>query len=164
MTIQSKTFAMKQSTIWIVIAGFLFVLGWRALVMAAQYFREPMIVRELCSIPQFEQDLIPNSANTRLVFCQDTTEGVGIYFCDTEGGKPRFSCEQKEKGLRGRRFGMSIRAISLSIAAMHVGPALGIIQTPLGCSWEWAWRSPQAARCHVSCVGFQARPKLEVGS
>lgn len=97
---------MKQFTIWIVIVGVLFVLGWRALVMATQYFREPMIVRELCSIPQFEQDLIPNSANTRLVFCQDTKEGVGIFFCDTAGGKPRLLCEQKEKGLRGRRFTM----------------------------------------------------------
>lgn len=74
--------------------------------MATQYFREPRIVRELCTVPQFEQDLIPNSANTHLVFCQDTREGVGIYFCDTAGGQPRLLCEQKEKGLRGRRFTM----------------------------------------------------------
>jgi hypothetical protein len=106
MTSQSKEFTRKRSTIWFVTVGFLFVLGWRALVMATQYFNEPRIVRELCSVPQFEQDLIPNSANTRLVFCQDTEEGVGIYFCDTDGGKPRLLCEQKEKGFRGRRFTM----------------------------------------------------------
>ena len=106
MTSQSKEFTRKQSTIWFVTVGFLFVLGWRALVMATQYFNEPRIVRELCSVPQFEQDLIPNSANTRLVFCQDTEEGVGIYFCDTDGGKPRLLCEQKEKAHSGRRFTM----------------------------------------------------------
>ena len=74
--------------------------------MAAQYFNEPNVVRELCSIPQFEQDLIPNSANTRLIFCQNTKAGVGIYFCDTAGGKPRLLCEQKEKGRSWRRFTM----------------------------------------------------------
>ncbi len=75
-------------------------------MIAAQYFNEPDVVRELCSIPQFEQDLIPNSANTRLVFCQDTEAGVGIYFCDTDGGKPQLLCEQKEKGNHYRRFSM----------------------------------------------------------
>lgn len=74
--------------------------------MAAQFFDEPDIVRELCSVPQFEQDLTPNHANTRLVFCQDTEEGIGIYYCDTAGGKPQLLCVQKEKGNRGRRFTM----------------------------------------------------------
>jgi hypothetical protein len=106
MTSQSKEFTRKRSTIWIVTIVFLFVLGLRALVMATQYFREPRIVRDLCSVQQFEQDLIPNSANTRLVFCQDTVEGVGIYFYDTAGGKPRLLCEQKEKGHSWKRFTM----------------------------------------------------------
>ena len=74
--------------------------------MAAQYFNEPDSVRQLCSVPQFEQDLSPNNANTRLVFCQNTEAGVGIYFCETDGGKPRLLCEQKEKGNRGRFFSM----------------------------------------------------------
>jgi len=74
--------------------------------MATQYFREPRIVRELCSIPQFKQDLIPNHANTRLVFCQDTERGVGIYFCNTDGGKPRLLCEKIENRLRWQRFTM----------------------------------------------------------
>ena len=106
MRSQSKEFTGERSAIWMVLAGILFVLGWRVLVMATQYLHEPRSVQELCSVLQFEQDLVPNNANTRLVFCQDTEEGVGIYFCDTAGGKPRLLCEQKEKGLRGRRFTM----------------------------------------------------------
>src|ERR1039457_2262206 len=119
MTTSSKEFAIKKSTIWFVIGGLLFVLGWRILVIAIHYFNEPAIVRELGSILQFEQDVIPNSANTRLVFCQDTEEGVGIYFCDTTGGKPRLLCEQKEKGHKiGRaswreRVEISVVAVSL---------------------------------------------------
>ena len=74
--------------------------------MATQYLHEPRSVQELCSVLQFEQDLVPNHANTRLVFCQDTEEGVGIYFCDTDGGKPRLLCEQKERGRSWRRFTM----------------------------------------------------------
>ena len=78
--------------------------------MAAQYFNEPDSVRQLCSVPQFEQDLSPNNANTRLVFCQNTEAGVGIYFCETDGGKPRLLCEQKEKGNRGRFFNAGLDA------------------------------------------------------
>jgi hypothetical protein len=106
MTALSKEFAASRSTVWFVIGGFLFVLGWRIFVVATQYFNEPAIVRELGSILQYEQDVIPNSANTRLVFCQDTKEGIGIYFCDTAGGKPRLLCEQKEKGHSWKRFTM----------------------------------------------------------
>ena len=75
-------------------------------MLATQYFSEPAKVRELGSIYQFEQDVIPNSANTRVIFCQDTSEGIGIYFCDTAGGKPRLLCEQKEKGHSWKRFTM----------------------------------------------------------
>ncbi|HKI68362.1 MAG TPA: hypothetical protein VKA67_02150, partial [Verrucomicrobiae bacterium] len=91
---------------WMVFGAVLFVLGWRGLVVVARHLKEPPVVRELCGVRQFAQDLTPNHANTRLVFCEDTQEGVGIYFCDTDGGKPRLLCEQKEKGIRGRRFSM----------------------------------------------------------
>jgi hypothetical protein len=95
-----------RPSIWIVLGGVLFALGWRTLVMAVQYLNEPVIVRELAAIPQFAQDLIPNHANTRLIFCQDTKKGVGIYFCDTAVGKPRLLCEQIEKGDSWMRFTM----------------------------------------------------------
>jgi hypothetical protein len=98
--------AEKQSTLWFVTGGVLFVLGWRAMVVTVEYFHESDLVRQLCAVRQFEQDVIPNHANTRLVFCQDTEDGVGFYFCDVAGGKPQFLCEQKEKGIRGRRFTM----------------------------------------------------------
>jgi hypothetical protein len=106
MSRRSKESTGKRSAIGLVLGGVLFVLGWRGLVMSTQYFNEPRIVRELGSILQFEQDLIPNSANTRLVFCQDTKDGVGIYYCDTAGGKPRLLCEQKAEGHSWKRFTM----------------------------------------------------------
>lgn len=74
--------------------------------MATQFFDEPVIVRELCSVRQFEQDLTPNNANTRLVFCRDIERGIGIYYCSTDEGKPQLLCEQDEKGNRGRFFSM----------------------------------------------------------
>ena len=106
MTGSSQRLVKKQATAWIIFGAVLFVLGWRMLVMAVQYVKEPDIVRDLCSLQQFEQDLSPNNANTRLVFCRDTEEGVGIYYCDVDGGKPRLLCEQKERGNRGRFFSM----------------------------------------------------------
>ncbi len=106
MSIPTKEPAMKRSAVWIMAGVFLFVFGWRACVMATRFFNRQTIIRELASIPQFVQDVNPNRANTRLVFCQDTEDGVGIYFCDTAGGKPRLLCEQKEKGCRGWRFTM----------------------------------------------------------
>ena len=96
----------KQSAIGFGLSGVMFVLGWRAMVVTVEYFHEPDVVRELCAVRPFEQDLIPNHDNTRLVFCQDTDDGIGIYYCDIAGGKPRFLCDQKEKGIRGRRFTM----------------------------------------------------------
>lgn len=81
-------------------------MGWWVFVIAAQYSNGDAITRNLGSISQFEQDLVPNSDNTRLVFCQDTQEGVGIFFCDTAGGKPRCLCEQKEKAHSWKLFSM----------------------------------------------------------
>jgi len=75
-------------------------------VVFAEWLKEPQLLRGLDSIRQFEQDVIPNSDNTRLVYCQDTREGIGIYFCDAAGGKPRLLCEQKEKGHSWKRFTM----------------------------------------------------------
>jgi hypothetical protein len=64
------------------------------------------IVSELVSIRQFKQDLIPNRADTRLVYCRDTEDGVGIYFCRTSDGKSKLLCEQQEKQHNGQRFTM----------------------------------------------------------
>jgi hypothetical protein len=105
MNRQAKKNSGNWSALWLVL-GFLVVMGWRGWVRASQYLHEPRAIREICNLRQFEQDLSPNSANTRLVFCQDTEEGVGIYFCDTTGGKPRLLGEEKEKGRKGRRFTM----------------------------------------------------------
>jgi hypothetical protein len=105
MTSLSDHFVRRRSAIWIATGVFALMLGWWLCVFAAQYFGEQK-ARELASILQFEQDLSPNSANTRLVYCQDTEEGVGIYFCDTARGKPKLLCEQKEKGHSWKRFTM----------------------------------------------------------
>jgi hypothetical protein len=102
----SNHFAYRRSAIWLATCVCVFVFGWRLYLVAAEHFGAHTITRELVSILQFEQDLRPNSANTRLVYCQDTEQGVGIYFCDTTGGKPRLLCEQKEKGHTWKRFTM----------------------------------------------------------
>jgi hypothetical protein len=102
----SKHFAVRRSAIWLAVGVCVCVLGWRLCVIAAQYTGGHAITGEVASVLQFEQDLSPNSANTRLVFCQDTEEGVGIYFCDIAGGKPKLLCEQKEKGHSWKRFTM----------------------------------------------------------
>lgn len=99
--------ALRRQRRWgigMLAVGVLVVLGWRGVVLTAQRFKEPTLAREFASIRQFEQDLNPNGANTRLVFCQDTKDGVGIYYCDMAGGKPRLLCEQAEKGRSWKRF------------------------------------------------------------
>ena len=101
----SNHFAYRRTAVWIATGVFVFVVGWHLCLVAAQYFGQQK-TRQLASILQFEQDLSPNSANTRLVYCQDTEQGVGIYFCDTAGGKPNLLCEQKEKGHSWKRFTM----------------------------------------------------------
>jgi hypothetical protein len=101
----SNHFAYRRSAVRIAMGVFVFVVGWRLSIVAAQYFGGQK-TKELCSILLFEQDLSPNSANTRLVYCQDTEQGVGIYFCNTAGGKPKLLCEQKEKGHSWKRFTM----------------------------------------------------------
>jgi hypothetical protein len=94
--------------LWLTVAVFAFVIGWRLLVIVCG--NEPphwrVIANELGSVPQFKQDLSPNSTGTRLVFCQDTEKGVGIFFCDTDSGKIKQLCEQKEKGRSWQRFSM----------------------------------------------------------
>jgi hypothetical protein len=99
-----KEAASKRWAIGMLAGGIVFLSGWRGVVAVARHFNEPRLVREFDSIRQFEQDLNPNGANTRLVFCQDTKDGVGIYYCDTAGGKPRLLCEQAEKGRGWKRF------------------------------------------------------------
>jgi hypothetical protein len=86
--------------------GALCVLAWRAGVVVWDCLHEPRKVRELAAVLEFKQDVIPNQANNRFVFCRDTPAGVGIYFGDTAGGPPRLLCEQAEKGRLGRRFTM----------------------------------------------------------
>lgn len=106
MTARLKKITANRATARMVIGGVLFVLGWWLLVSATQYLTTPPLVRELGNLLEFKQDVIPNRANTRLVFCQDTAAGVGIYYCDTAGGKPRLLCEQKETGHSWKRFTM----------------------------------------------------------
>ena len=102
----SSTKQKKQVGLGILLGGVLLVLGWRGVVVGTRWFKEPELLREFGSVRQFVQDVIPNSANTRLVFCQDTPDGIGIYFCDAAGGKPRLLCEQKELGHSWKRFTM----------------------------------------------------------
>jgi len=91
---------------FLAIAGALLVLGWKLGVMVPMYFAGGRQAVQLASILEFKQDLVLNRSNTSLVFCQDTAEGVGIYFYKVADGKSQLLCEQKEKGRRGRWFTM----------------------------------------------------------
>jgi hypothetical protein len=82
------------------------LVGRRIAVVSHKPAHLDAIVSELVSIRQFKQDLIPNRADTRLVYCRDTEEGVGIYFCRTSDGKSNLLCEQQEKRHNGQRFTM----------------------------------------------------------
>ena len=96
----------SQSTFRWAAMGMGVVLAWRAGVVAWDFLHEPRKVRELAALEQLKQDVIPNRANSRFVFCRDTPTGVGIFFGDPAGGPPRLLCEQPEKGRIGRRFTM----------------------------------------------------------
>ena len=100
--------ARNLSGLWLALASLLIVGGWYLLVIV--YNQAPphwrAMAAELGSLPQFKQDLSPNSTGTRLVYCQATEKGVGIYFCETENGKSKLLCEQKEKGYSWQRFSM----------------------------------------------------------
>jgi len=102
----SKHFTVRPSAVWIMTGVSFFVISWRLCVFATGYFGAQKVADTLTAITRFKQDLIPNHANTRLVFCQDTERGVGIYFCNTDGGKPRLLCEKIENRLRWQRFTM----------------------------------------------------------
>jgi len=84
----------------------LIVFGWRALALMAQSLNRPAIVSGLASVRQYAQDIVPNHANTCMVFCQETEEGVGIYYFDMALAAPRLLCELKEAAHRWQRFTM----------------------------------------------------------
>jgi hypothetical protein len=88
------------------VAGAVLVLGWKLGFMALTYVSGGRQALQLSGVLEFKQDLWLNRSNTSLVFCQDTAEGVGIYFCKVAEGKSQLLGEQKEKGRRGRRFTM----------------------------------------------------------
>lgn len=91
--------------LWLSVIMVVFVVGWRLLVVARDYtshWRE--IAAELGSLPQFVQDLSPNSAGTRLIYCRTAEKGVGIYFCDTGSNQSKLLCEQDEKGYSWQRY------------------------------------------------------------
>lgn len=102
----AKSNVVTPSAVLIVLCVSLFVAGWWLLRVAVEHFGAQKIADKYTAIRQFKQDLNPNHANTRIVFCQDTEHGVGIFFCNTDNGQPCLLCEKKENGLQWRRFTM----------------------------------------------------------
>jgi predicted esterase len=95
----------------LVLAAFLFVIGWRFLVIACSHTPSHWraIASEIGSVAQFREDyypVYPKKDGTRVVFLQETEKGVGVFFCDTDSGKTKLLCEQKEDGYSWQRFGM----------------------------------------------------------
>ena len=98
--------AANPTAIVLAIAVVLLLIGWHIVVISHRPAHFNAVVSELASIRQFKQDLTPNSTDTRLVYCQDTEEGVGMFFCITANGKSKLLCEQKEKCHTWQRFSM----------------------------------------------------------
>lgn len=86
--------------------GVLLVLAWKLILVAVVALREPAELAALAELREFKQEPAPNRANNRLVFAQDTAEGIGVYYCDLASPQPQLLGEQEERGSRGRRFGM----------------------------------------------------------
>jgi predicted esterase len=89
----------------------LFIVGCRLLVIACSHTPSHWraIAGEIGSVAQFREDyypVYPNQDGTRIGFLQETEKGVGIFFCDTDSGKTKLLCEQKEDGYSWQRFGM----------------------------------------------------------
>lgn len=86
--------------------GVLVVVFWKLFLFAVTSLREPADLAVLAELREFKQEPAPNQANSRLVFAQDTAEGIGVYYCDLASPQPQLLGEQKERGSRGLRFGM----------------------------------------------------------
>lgn len=88
------------------LGGVLVVVGWKLILFAVVALREPADLEALAELREFKQEPSPNQANNRLVFAQDTAEGIGVYYCEMASPQPQLLGEQKEQGSRGRRLGM----------------------------------------------------------
>jgi hypothetical protein len=98
----------NRTGLMLIILAALFVAGWRITVIAGRPWRLQWqtIANELGSIPDFRQDLLPNSLGNRLVYCRTTEKGVGLYFLDIDDCKSKLLCEQREKGYSWQRYCM----------------------------------------------------------
>jgi hypothetical protein len=86
--------------------GVLVVLLWKLILLAVVTLREPADLAALAELREFKQEPVPNRANNRLVFSQDTAEGIGVYYCDFASPQPQLLGGQRERGSLGRRLGM----------------------------------------------------------
>jgi len=92
--------------LWLALALVLCVIVWRGWVVAQKPAHAREIADEIGSTWHFPNALYPNHSNSRLVFDQFTETGIGLFFCDTAGGKIKLLCEQPEKGWSWQNFGL----------------------------------------------------------
>ena len=92
----------------LVLTVFLFVVGWRLLVIACSHTPPHWhsIAAQIGSVAEFRDALYPNKDGTRVVFSQETEKGVGVFFCDATSEKTELLSEQEEKSYSWQRFGM----------------------------------------------------------
>ena len=92
---------------WVLAAGgVLSVVAIKLILVIIAAIREPGLVSALGSLREFKQEPASNQANNRLVYAQDTADGMGVYYWESTNQPARLLGEQKERGSRGRRFGM----------------------------------------------------------
>ncbi len=89
--------------IWLALASVLFILAWRFTVATFRSPHSVEIANEIGSIAQSKEgvgtkEIVPSNNGERLVYFQETDTGIGTYFIDTKGGKPKLLFEQNEAG------------------------------------------------------------------
>jgi hypothetical protein len=92
---------------WVLAAGgALSVVVIKLIFVAIAAIREPRQVAILCSLREFKQEPAPNQANNRLIYAQDTADGMGVYYWEASTHQARLLGEQKERGSHWMRLGM----------------------------------------------------------
>jgi len=88
----------KPLSIVITVVVPLFMMAWHCLILLNRPSHLNQVVAELGSIGRFENDPVPNHADTRLLFIETTERGYGFFLSETSSGKRTLLFEQIEKG------------------------------------------------------------------
>jgi hypothetical protein len=100
--------AIKQAAVGFSLAILVVTLmiGWRVCVKLSGPAHMQAIAAEFASVGKFfsATPIMPNKACNKLLFCQGTEQGVGIFFLDIASGQKRLIYEQPRKFYDAGKF------------------------------------------------------------